>query len=59
MKQKEDKRKKELCAFVQAELEKRSRERSRFELQWQLNINFYGQPVLRYSARGRKAVSAG
>lgn len=41
MKQKEDKRKKELCAFVRQELERRSRERSRFELQWQLNINFF------------------
>ncbi len=41
MKQKEEKRKKELCAYVRQELEKRSRERSRFELQWQLNINFF------------------
>ena len=41
MKQKEEKRKKELCAYVRQELEKRSRERSRFELQWQMNINFF------------------
>ncbi len=41
MKQKEEKRKKELCAYVRQELERRSRERGRFELQWQLNINFF------------------
>ncbi|MBR2860835.1 MAG: hypothetical protein IKB86_03265 [Clostridia bacterium] len=37
----EDKRKKELCSFVNKEFERRSKERLPFELQWQLNINFF------------------
>lgn len=32
---------KELCAYVQREFERRSRERLTFELQWRLNINFF------------------
>jgi hypothetical protein len=36
----EDKRKKELCSFVNKEFERRSKERLPFELQWQLNTIF-------------------
>ncbi|MBP5662024.1 MAG: hypothetical protein J6X30_02585 [Clostridia bacterium] len=38
---KEEKRKRELCAFVTEEFTRRSRERLPYELQWQLNLQFF------------------
>ncbi len=36
-----EKHNKELCSFIKREFERRGRERLKFELQWQLNINFF------------------
>ncbi len=37
----QEKHRKELCAFIKHEFERRGRERLKYELQWQLNINFF------------------